>query len=93
MLVKTLKRHRYATQIHVPGEEYEINKVKDAKLLEAVGRVRRVPDKVSAPLKEEAKPVEKKTASKKTASKKTAKGKAEKSTGGSSYKRKDMVAE
>lgn len=88
MLVKTLKRHRYATQIHVPGEEYEINKVKDAKLLEAVGRVRRVPDKVSAPLKEEAKPVEKKTASKKTA-----KGKAEKSTGGSSYKRKDMVAE
>ena len=84
MLVKTIKRHRYAGEMHERGDEYELTG-NHVKLLEAVGRIRRIAGIVSFPLEEEEKPVEEK---KKKAKKKTAKKK-----GKRKYKRKDMVAE
>ena len=87
MLVKTLKRHRYKGKLREQGGKYDLASEKHLKLLEAVGRVRRVPVVLSAPLNDEPKPkrksVKKKATKKKTTKKKT----------GSTYKRKDMVAE
>ena len=90
MLVKTLRRHGYARQIRMPGEEYEIQKEKDVKVLEAVGRVRRVPKVVTDSLKVEVEKPQKKK--KKATKKKATKKKTAKKTGGT-YKRKDMVVE
>jgi len=89
MRVKTLRRHGYDRQIRMPGEEYEIKKEKHARLLEACGKIQRIPDTVPAPPKEEPKPEKKKPAKKKTAKKKSS----TKKKSGRSYKRKDMRAE
>ena len=89
MLVKTLKRHRYAGVAREKGLEYDISNRKYLGLLEAVGRVRRVPQAVSAPLKEEPKSVEEKsTPKKKTAPKKKSVAKKK-----GTYKNKNMVSE
>ena len=84
MLVKTLKRHRYGKQVHVQGDEYEIAEGRHLRLLEAVGRIRRVPVTVAPrPCPFEA------AVSEPVAEKKTKR----KSSGKRKYKRKDMVAE
>ena len=85
MLVKTLRRHGYAKHIHVQGEEYDIKNKKHVYLLEACGKIRRIPEVISAPVKEEPKPIEIKTAPKKKSTPKKKKSR--------TYKRKDMVAE
>lgn len=84
MLVKTLKRHRYDGQIHEQDSEYEIAPGKHLRLLEAVGRIRRMPAVIVAPPKEEPKTVTVKKAVKKKASKKTSKN---------TYSHKAMVSE
>jgi len=102
MLVKTLKRHRYNAQLRCPGDEYELPSAKHVKLLEAVGRVRRVPVAV-APLLKEEKVTEKKSTKKESTKKESTKKESPKKESpkkespkkksGGTYKRKDMVAE
>lgn len=86
MLVKTLRRHGYDKQIRVQDEEYEIENKKHVRILEAVGKIRRIPEVIFAPAEKAFTPVEKQPV-KKAVKKKPAKKKSGK------YKRKDMVAE
>jgi len=90
MRVRTLRRHGYAKQIRMPGEEYEIQKEKDVKILEAVGRIRRIPEVAPAPPKEEPLPIEEVVV---PAKKKATRKKAARKKSGGSYRRKDMRAE
>ena len=87
MLVKSIKRHRYAGQMHEVGDEYELTG-QHVKLLEAVGRIRRIqpaPAPIPAPSKEVAKP--------KAVKKKATKNKATKKKDKGNYKNKRMVSE
>ena len=81
MLVKTLKRHGYDKRIRVQGEEYEMGNVKHVKLLEACGKIRRVPETPPADQNKQLE-VEKPVKKKKKSTKK--KGR---------YKNKNMVSE
>jgi len=83
MLVKTLKRHRYDKKLYEQGEEYELGSEKHARLLEAVGRIQRIPETIVVAKEEPEKAAKKKAAKKKVATK-LPKGR---------YSRKDMVAE
>ena len=89
MLVKTIKRHRYAGKMHELGDEYELAGAKHVRLLEAVSRVRRIAATIPAPPKEAVKPA----AKKKVAKKKVAKKKAAPKSSGRKYKNKNMVSE
>ena len=78
--------------MHNVGDEYELPNKKHVKLLEAVGRILRVPVVISAPVKKEVKKPEFTAldvkAEKATENKPTAKKKSKRT-----YKRKDIVAE
>ena len=89
MLVKTLKRHRYNGVLREEGSEYDIPGKKHLRLLEAVGRVRRVPEVVFAPPQEAPEPAKKKSASKKESTSKKKSSAKKKGT----YKNKNMVSE
>jgi len=93
MLVKTLRRHGYAKQIRIPGDEYEIKKEKHVRVLEAIGKVKRVPVVIPAPPKGYSTPIKKKATKKKTTKKKATKKKTTKKKTGNTYNRKDLVAE
>jgi len=92
MLVKALKRHKYDGRIRMQGDEYDVHAEKHVRVLEAMRKVRRVPQTITAAEYTKPNAVEGKDTKKKPSKKKTSKKKSEKKTDGK-YKRKDMVAE
>lgn len=95
MLVKTLKGHSYGKRGRKQGDEYHIDNMKHVKLLVAVGKIKIIPEVISADVKVTAKV--KKESAKKPETKKTTKTKEQprkvSKTKASSYSRKDMKAE
>ena len=99
MLVETMKRHRYAGKLHEVGDEYDLAGRRHVKLLEVVGRICRVPERIAALPKEEPKDVAlpkeepKDVAEGKVVKEKSAKKKSMKKKRKANYKNKNMVSE